>query len=490
VGIARRWAGVALLGATVAWTGSAAAAGEPPLTLQDLPAAQATAGSRITLRGGTAPGATVTLRINGETRTAKADERGQFQFADVLLRAGANQIALTAVDADGKQAVIDRQVTTPEPPGAVSAANPDALLAGGPSVELVGTAAPDARITVKRGDVLVGSAKAGLDGQWRLPLDLADGGWVVTLNVEPGGASLRRLEIDREPPLLQLVTPGPLEYVERQPFAIGGRSEPGTMVKLTQDGGAAVSATANAQGFFDLTAIPVVDGVNRYTMTLTDDLGNQRTMPVTIWGRISNPLLEVTSPAEGWQRTCSVDLGLSHEAGVTVTATLDGVDQPIAATKTVEGSFAVPRATSLVDVGTLRPGPHELAVTAVSPSGERRSAVVRRFHLPGYPRHLTLTPSATAVAVGESITLGFEVIDPWRQHVADDTPVLVAAPEGWTIDGALPPGTRAVTRTKDGLAEVRLSPSTLAGPGLVQVTCGLVNESVAVGVALPSKPKG
>lgn len=487
MGIARRWAGVALLGATVVW-----AAGEapvtPPLTLQDQPLAQAAAGARIVLRGATAPGAVVTLKINGDTRTAKADDKGVFQFADVTLRAGANQIALTAVDAAGRQTAIERQVTAPESAGgAVRSANPDALLAGGPSVEIVGTASPDSQVTVMRGEVLVGSAKAGLDGQWRLPLDLADGGWVVSLNLEPGGAGLRRLEIDREAPLLQLVTPGPIEYVERNPFAIGGRSEPGATIKLTQEGGPAISAVANAQGFFDLTTIPVVDGINRYTMTLTDDLGNQRTTPVTIWGRISNPLLEVASPAEGWQSTKSVDLTLAHEAGVTVTATLNGRSQPVTGTQSVTGTFAVPRATSVVDAGPLEPGPYELAVTAVSPSGERRSAVVRRFHLPGFPRHVALSPSVRAVDPSESITLGIEVIDAWRQHVADGTPVLVAAPDGWAIDGAVPPGVRALVQTKGGLAEVKLSPKPGALAGLVQVTCGLVNESVPVNVAAPIK---
>ena len=313
-----------------------------------------------------------------------------------------------------------------------------------------------------------------------MPLVLADGGWVVTLSLDPGGSSLRRLEIDREPPLLQLVTPGPLDYVEQNPFAIGGRSEPGAVIKLAQDGGPAVTATANGQGFFDLTTIPVADGINKYTMTLTDDLGNQRTVPATIWGRISNPLLDVASPAEGWQSTRAVDLTVTHEAGSTVTATLNGKPVPVVGTRAVAGEFAVPRAASTIDAGSLEPGPYELAVTVISPSGARRSAVVRRFHIPGYPRHVTLSPSGHAAAPTQAVTVGIEVIDAWRQHVADGTPVLVAAPDGWTIDGALPPGTRATANTKDGLAEVTLSPKAGARSGLVQVTCGLVNESAAL----------
>ena len=511
------WAGLGwLLAAGLCW----GAPEPPPLTLQaphDTDAALN--GANATLRGQTAPGARVTLTVGTHQWQTTAGPDGAFTLPNVPLAAGANDVRLTAVDAAGNMTTIGRQVTRPAaapmmnmmPPAGAPAAPPappplpplppaesvappaatpvllsppydrDAVRASSAGLLLSGQAAPGSHLTLLVQGQPVATTTADGAGRFNLSWAAVDGPWTVTVMADPGGQVTRRVELSGLGPDVQMYAPGPLEYVETPSMTLRGRSVLGAQLELS-GGKAPIQTQTDERGFFVLADVPVADGINNYILVARDDTGAVRRWPVSVHGRVSNPWLAITTPSDGWQRTHQVDCQIEHEDGVLLSATLNGEPVSLGEPQPEATSEPVPRAKSVVNLGTLEPGPYELTVSAVSPSGARRSAAVGRFHLPGPARQVVVTLVHGSVPLGAESALEIEVFDHWRQHVADGTEVRIAVPDGWKVDGKVPAPPAAIEATHDGLVKVSLSPGNGAVPGLVLVTADRVTESVPVSV--------
>ena len=456
----------------------------PPLD-SDLKAKE----SKLTIRGRTAPGATVTLRLNGVNYEVKAGADGEFVIREAPLGLGPNELRLTATDAAGNVTVLDRQILRPAQPGDLFLVAPlDKMRSrvANAVLEVSGFATPGARLNLQVegacGALVEGQADAA--GVFRLTAPLDEGSCLVKLYAgERGAAALRRLEVDLRGPDVQVVAPGPVRFVEHPDFALTGRTEPGATITLSGKG-PELKVQADERGFFMLAPVRIVDGENQFTLALADDLGNTRRLPVTVHGRVSHPALTVISPGEGWLPT-RPRFVVEHEAGATLNATLNGQPVALGESKAVDGGGVLGLTRTELVVPPLEPGGYELMVSAVSASGVRRSAVIRRFHLPGPPRQALGELQPAVVAPGATTTLAVAVLDAGRQPVLDDTPVTVRVPDGWLVGGQPPPGADVRVGTRQGLAELRLTAGPHARPGLVLVTAGKVTESLKLGIATP-----
>lgn len=462
----------------------------PPLALAPPLDADAKAqGTKLTIRGRTAPGAKVELRINGVIYESTAGTDGNFTIHDAPLKDGPNDLRLTATDAAGNATVIDRQVLRPITTGMVLLAPFDKpiLRTGSATLELSGYCSPGAKLELKLDGptALSQTTQADAGGTFRLTAPLAAGGYLLRLRASDGGGTVtRRLEVDLRAPDVQVIAPGPMAYVEAAAFEIAGRSLPGTSVTLTGAGNE-VKAEADKRGLFLLKPVTVADGENHYVMSVADDLGNVRRLPVTIYGRVSNPWLEVAATEPVQQAGQKLDYVIEHEAGVRLSAQLGGQDVPLGATEAAETVAGVPRARTALTIGPLAPGHYELSVRAVSTSGKRQSGVLKSLQLPGPVRTLLLDASAQTVLPGGKVSVEAEVLDEWRQHVADGTEVFVRVPEGWDVDGRLPTSPVVLLSTKGGKAGLTLAPRPEAQAGLVLVTAGRLTDSRRLDVVRP-----
>lgn len=439
---------------------------------------------RLAVRGQVEPGARLRVRLNGEPVLLTAlEEDGEFAMIGLPLRPGGNELVLEAVDGAGNRSVLQRQVTLDNLlPELILDSPLDAPVwrTATPALVVRGRCEPGAVVTVEGLPTGPLSAIAGADGRVEGLVALLPASSValtITARDRAGNATaLRRwVSVDRQPPAIQLTSPGPLPYIERSPMRVAGRTEPGALVKL-QRGGSELQTTAAENGLFEFGDVAVVDGRNALVLTATDPLGNARVLPFDVTARLQPVWLQVTEPEEGWQSATPTRLAMVAEADARLSATLDGrplKDWTLAPPQT---SDDLPWRAALATLPALVPGPHKLVVTAISPSGLRHSEVNRPVHVPGVPRSLLIWG---AEPNDKGVVVSAQALDDWDMPVADGTLVEFRAPVGWLIDGR-----EAVTvATVQGDVKALLVPVKGWRKGIALVSVGRVTESVR----LPSK---
>ena len=483
--------------------------GTPPSLTLDPPLDQdfATALRTLALRGVAEPGARLRVRLNDEPKllTSITDE-GRFALLGLQLKPGPNDLVIEAVDAVGNQTFATRKVV-------YDTTSPDLYLASPLDQPVYRTATPALKVTgqAEAGAEVLLRTSAGLvrrvtaDDQGRFDagvLLLVEGTTdvVCTARDAAGNATMLRrwVAVDRQPPPIQLTSPGPLPYVETETLILAGRTEPGVLLVLRR-GGDEERVVADERGAFMFDELKLQDGLNGLVLTATDGMGNARILPIDVLARLQPLWLRVTEPDEGWQSATPTRLALVTEADARLSATLDGqllgpwhlsppkqmaarADQSedaIVAPAAMGPALAdlavaedVPWRAALADLPELAPGPHVLVVEASSPSGLRTASVRRPFHVPGTPRSMVLWSEA-----GSQSTVRCQAFDDWEQPVADGTIIEVRAPQGWLI------GDREVARlrTVHGEVQATLVSSGRGSGGVVLVSVGRLTESLRIG---------
>ncbi len=420
---------------------------------------------------------------------------------------------LEAVDALGNRNVLQRRVVLDSVGPELSLEPPlDAAVwhTSSPVLVVRGRTEPGATVTV---DGLPGGplrTTAGSDGQLEgLVALLPDESLPLTVTAQDDAGNVtvahRWVAMDRQPPAIQLTEPGPLPYVEQSPLRLAGRTEPGTLLVLRHSE-VEQRTVAGVNGAFVFETVEVADGRNGMVLTATDALGNTRLVPIDVYARLSPLWLQVTEPEQGWQSAAPARLALVAEADATLQATLDGqplqdwtlappvaaydgptvrnpavtvyptgvprpsVDQPPA-----ELSDDPPWRAALVALPALTPGPHQLVVEAVSPTGLRHARISRSIHVPGVPRTVLVW---SAERRGDGVLVTAQALDAWDLPVADGTPVEFRAPAGWLIDGR----EAVAVPTVRGEVKAVLQPVRWPRRGVALVSVGRVTESVRLPV--------
>lgn len=457
----------------------------PPLgLLPPLDADLETAVPQVVVAGRTEPGAILSVVLNGQVLAdLTVGGSGDFVLGNLPLDEGENVLKLKALDAVGNRAVLQRRVrrdTEPPPLTLEPPLDRDRWRTNRLDLTVAGASTPGQSVEVRLGGAAV-RATADADGRFEAPpLGLADGAnrVVVTASDALGNRVelARVVEVDRQPPSVQVTEPGPVDYVERPQIDLAGRTEARARVVLS---GADWQREdfASDSGRFRLPGIPVRDGQNRLVITVADDLGNTTVLPVTIAARLLDPYLELVEPADEALTGRSVAVMVVVEATATVEASLDG--EPVTGWEWSEPDSApVPRRTGRVTLSGLEPGDRVLSLTAASPSGVRQAAVRRRFHVCGAPDTVTVAVEPTA-AVGRPVRVQVTVLDRWARPVADGTVVIISLPRGWRAGQSAAASVQVETAA--GAAVATLTPGR-AGSALILVSAGRLTESARVRV--------
>ncbi len=463
---------------------------QPPTVELSLPADGARVdGPAVNVVGRTKAGSRLRVVVNGQpVLDTLVEGDGSFVFAGVPLAEGTNTLVVRAIDAAGQQAEVQRQVVREPGVGVLQLDAPLDLVqvrTVATRIAVSGRTWPKRAVTLAVGKRAEVSQVSDEQGRFRFAdVDLVDGENVLRVAAgEAGGGQVvveRCVEVDRQPPIIHLTLPGPTDYVETPKLSLRGRTEPDAAYEV-RGKGAALTGRADAFGNFQLD-VPIADGPNQYSLLVRDDLGNQAVLPMLIFGRVSDPLLEVKTPTQGWQASSQVVLDFDYEADTNVELTLD--EREVSGwNASAPGGEPIPHCEGRLALGKLKPGDHELRAVVTSPSGRRRSAVVRKFYVPGGPRELNARLLPPTIDPAGVLQLNVDVLDERGQPVEDDTVVLVELPPGWRADGkAAGPDDQVRLATRQGKASVRLSDGGRADSGVILVSAGRFTDGPTVRV--------
>lgn len=261
--------------------------------------------STPTLSGSAEANSTITLR-NGDALlgTAIADATGNWSFTPTTALEGTVTLNVTVTDAAGNvsgttssSVVID--VTPPPAVTALAAANnngstPVAIAAGGVTNDntprLSGTAEANSVVTIRDGDVVLGSVTAGSNGSWSFVTSVRPDG-LHTFNVtatdaagNTGPNAAITLTIDTAAPLaateLRLtndVTGAPVAnngITNDNTPTLSGTAEANGRVTVYDGNTVLGTAIANAQGAWSFISPTLSNSAHALSVTVTDSAGN------------------------------------------------------------------------------------------------------------------------------------------------------------------------------------------------------------------------
>lgn len=363
------------------------------------------------LSGSAEPGSTVTVsdgdNVLGST-TAGSD--GSWSFTSPVLQPGEHSLTTVVTDPAGNSGeastpvVFTIDTTAPAAPAALQAANDEGNtpvpvsngVTNDATPRLSGSGvAPGSVVTVSDGDEVLGSVTVGEGGTWSFVPDepLSDGDHSLTaVTTSPAGNSSAPsaplvLTVDTAPPAaangLQLnndqngnaINAGGVTN-DTSP-ALSGSAEPGSTVRVYDNGTLLGSVSAGSDGAWRFTPeTPLAAGPHSLTTTVTDAAGNS--------GDDSAPLnftIETTPPA------AADELVLSNDSNGTLVAVTSGATSdttPVLSGTAAAGSTVTVRDGTTVlgsvvaeDGGTWRftpesplsEGQHSLTATVTSPAG-------------------------------------------------------------------------------------------------------------------------
>ena len=191
-------------------------------------------GGKVVFFGTAAPGAKVTIRLNGKTLTAVADEAGRFRVESALAPGAYQAVAEVQGAASPPLSIRVPAPLALEPPERV-----------GEAYRIRGSAEPGAEVVLYLDGAKVATLKAGPDGRFAYLLKPSPGRHELKATY-PGGAEGARLRLSVPAPAPKLSR----HAVQGRTLVVEGEAPPGTPVALWVDGKQVASATAGEDGRF------------------------------------------------------------------------------------------------------------------------------------------------------------------------------------------------------------------------------------------------
>ncbi|KTF15491.1 Ig-like domain-containing protein, partial [Pseudoalteromonas sp. H105] len=378
---------------------------------------------------GAESGATVTVSIDGVTKTTTADSSGNWTLSgnelDIsALNNGTLTVSATQADSAGNTSTattttisLDNQapnaltITTPiETDGVVNAAeDADVLIQGG-------GAESGATVTVDVGGVST-TTTADSSGNWTLSgneLDISalnNGTLTVSATqADSAGntstATTTTISLDNQAPnALTITTPietdGVVNAAEDGDVSIqGGGAESGATVTVSIDG-VTKTTTADSSGNWTLSGNELdISALNNGTLTVSatqaDSAGNTSTATTTTISLDNQApnALTITTPIEGDGKVNASEdndvlvQGSGAESGATVTVSIDGVTK----TTTADSSGNWTLSGNELDISALNNGTLTVSVTQADSAGNTSTATTTTISLDNQaPNALTIT---------------------------------------------------------------------------------------------------
>jgi uncharacterized protein YgiM (DUF1202 family)/Skp family chaperone for outer membrane proteins len=263
----------------------------------------------IEVTGETEAGAKVTVKVGDEViGSAMAGEDGVYQVAIPTQKAG-TEIVITSVDPSGNESpsakVVVKDVTAP--------AKPEVEEVTDKSTEVTGETEAGAKVTVKVGDEVIGSAMAGEDGVYQVAIPTQKAGTeIVITSVDPSGnesPSAKVVVKDVTAPAKPEV-----EEVTDKSLEVTGETEAGAKVTVKVGDEVIGSAMAGEDGVYQV-AIPTQKAGTEIVITSVDPSGNESASTKIV-------VKDVTAPAKPKVEEVtdkSIEVTGETEAGAKVT---------------------------------------------------------------------------------------------------------------------------------------------------------------------------
>lgn len=311
----------------------------PPLRLETLP-----------ILGETEPEATVTVTLNGQAlppQQAGAD--GVFRFRAVPLQEGRNELIIAVSDALGNTRTATRMVvrdtTPPSVTWAAAATEPRLPPTRQETVTLSGHTEPHAQVTVVHNGHSR-TVRADTRGSFQIALGpLREGLNEFEIRFSDAlGNTLtftRSVMRDTKPPGVVLTPPLDTEQTwstTTPTLTVTGLTEPGARVVLRRGGTVIGETTAEPGGRFQFATVPLQEGLNTFTLTLRDALGNVHSLTRTVLLDTQPPPLRLRTEVPKRVRHTTLRLLGETEPGAVVQLT-DPTGQVRQTTGSEEGTF-------------------------------------------------------------------------------------------------------------------------------------------------------
>ena len=371
----------------------------------------ATSDTTPVLSGTAAAGSVITI-LDGDTvlGSVAAGGDGTWSFTTPALTQGDHSLTTTVTSAAGNVSapspaisfVVDTQA--PDAPAGLQLNSGSGPIADGgatndPTPVLSGTAEASSTVTLYEDGTVLGTAVTDNDGNWSVTPDtpLAEGSHTLTTTVTDAAGNVSApssavvVIVDTTAP----GTPANLQLsgeVNGAAVAIAeggattdttprltGSAEPGSVVRVFDNGGELGSASVDGNGNWTFTpAAPLAEGQHSFTTTVTDPAGNA--------GSASLPYaftVDLTAPAAIGDLTATDDASQPvTDATTDSTPTLSGSAEPGSLVTLYDGNTAIGSVVASAGDGSWRfvpatplaEGAHALSATATDAAGNVSAA--------------------------------------------------------------------------------------------------------------------
>lgn len=412
---------------------------------------------------------------------------GSFQTT-VTLQEGFNEIFVSATDASGKRRVATRGVTLDLTPPSLSVETPAPEQPTNQGEVRVAGAATDenglASLTVQQVPVPV------VDSQFETEVAVALGANQISVRAldRAGNETLATLSVTRfDLPEVAVTSPEDLSFLTMTTVDVSGTvSDPGATV--TVNGVAALVSGSTSGTTFLAREVPLIEGGNILTATVTDANGHVSTDSINVVRDRTAPRLAIRYPRNGatlFEPTVTVS-GLVNDI---VAGTVNASE----ATVRVNGRLAqVANRSFFVEGVPLSPGDNVLTAEAVDASGNLgQTSITVHLGAANVPR-ITMVSGNHQEAVISTVLpapLTVSLLDATGQPVAGKPVLFKLQGNNGSLDG----GKRQIAVTTDaaGRASAHFTLGTRAGVGsqVVEATSpGFQGSAVFVATARPGEP--
>lgn len=259
--------------------------GDPLLTITAPPVDYVTADSTVTLSGTIIDNTATVVTVNGSPATLGGDSTWTITLP---LVEGANEFAISAVDAAGNQTDSSRTVRRDNTAPTVTITAPPADFTTADSViTLAGTATDDSDFTLN-----VNGTPIAVDslGNWSTTVAVPNivNAYVVTATDIVGnvGTAVRFVGRDVEAPTLTVISPTEGDTVDAPSVAVVGTVIDSSAVSVTVNGDMVPVVNGNFEQM-----VPLLVGSNAIIVTATDAFGNDTTITRNIVRPAAGPTL-------------------------------------------------------------------------------------------------------------------------------------------------------------------------------------------------------
>ena len=245
-----------------------------------------------------------------------------------------------------------------------------------------GTAQANTLVTIKEGDIVLGTVTADATGAWSFtPAGLVDGAHTLTATqTDPAGntgSATLSFTLDKTAPVLSLALvsdtgSSATDGITSNP-AIKGSGQANTLVTIMEGGTVLGTATADGTGAWSFTPAGLIDGAHTLTATQTDPAGNTGSATLSFTLDKTAPVLSLALVS---------DTGSSATDGITSNPAIKGTGQANTLVTIMEGGTVLGTTTadgtgawSFTPAGLID-GAHTLTATQTDPAGNTGSATL------------------------------------------------------------------------------------------------------------------